>query len=779
MNTESGPLPRGWGLFACLLGGLLASPLALAQGQQGCSAQSFNGLQVQPAAGQTLLEFNAGSDYQPYTVALRANKSLPTGGSYTWKQVNATPPLEPVPPALAVALDTTDQARPTFQTRDFGPGGATLTFQVTAKCGTTAVASATGSITIQNVDRPPVVIASANPPIANAGDGVTLAASASDPDGDAIAYQWVQVANGAPAATLDAPGAATTGFVAPAAPGDYTLEFKITASSNALSSSDTVLVNVSAVNLPPQASLACTDPVDEGAPLLLDGSASYDPEGGPLTYAWSVDAAPAGLDLVLDHEAGATVQRNAPILGEGMDGAVVVRLRVDDGTQYTDATCAFMIHDATAPQLQLPADLLLDADSAAGTQVSAYAVSAVDNVDGDIGYKVACTPAAPHVFPLATTTVDCSVADTSGNAAQGAFHVTVTDQSPPLIAPHGDVALEATGPQTDVPYDLPATSDKVDGAGVASCDPPPGPFGVDSTIVTCNATDHAGNAATPTQFTVTVHDHTAPALTLPADMTVEATSHDGAVATWVAGANDLVDGSVPVSCDPASGATFALGAHAVACSATDAHGNTAQGGFQVSVVDTTAPAMSPDPLPDVTVTATGNSAAVVDFAMPSAWDIVDGARPVSCSAQPGASFNVGATVVTCSASDETGNTVTRSFTVRVNYAFAGFFQPIDMGAINTAKAGSAIPVKFSLGGNQGMSIFAANSPASGAVACDMQATTDEIETTLTAGGSSLQYDATSGQYIYVWKTERSWQGCRVLKVTLRDGSVRTAMFKFR
>jgi hypothetical protein len=120
-----------------------------------------------------------------------------------------------------------------------------------------------------------------------------------------------------------------------------------------------------------------------------------------------------------------------------------------------------------------------------------------------------------------------------------------------------------------------------------------------------------------------------------------------------------------------------------------------------------------------------------------------------------------------------------SFRVIVSYAFNGFFQPIDNNATNAAKAGSAVPVKFTLGGNQGLDIFAAGSPTSQAVSCDSQAPIDEIETTVTAGGSTLQYDAGSGQYIYVWKSEKGWLGCRQLRVVLRDGSVRTAMFKFR
>jgi hypothetical protein len=170
---------------------------------------------------------------------------------------------------------------------------------------------------------------------------------------------------------------------------------------------------------------------------------------------------------------------------------------------------------------------------------------------------------------------------------------------------------------------------------------------------------------------------------------------------------------------------------------------------------------------------------VVTYTTPTATDLVDTSVTVTCAAASGSTFNAGSTSVTCSATDHAGNTSTSSFKVNVSYNFNGFFQPVDNYIVNTVKAGSAIPVKFSLGGNQGLAIFAANSPASVATAqCD-GAASDEVEVTVTAGNSSLSYDAGANQYNYVWKTEKNWIGCRQLRMTLKDGSVRTAMFKFR
>jgi uncharacterized protein len=87
-------------------------------------------------------------------------------------------------------------------------------------------------------------------------------------------------------------------------------------------------------------------------------------------------------------------------------------------------------------------------------------------------------------------------------------------------------------------------------------------------------------------------ENTPPVLTLPGDITVEASGPSGANVTYMVSATDNVDGDVPVSCEPPSGSTFALGATTVNCSASDAHGNTAHGSFTVNVLDTIAPVIS-------------------------------------------------------------------------------------------------------------------------------------------------------------------------------------------
>lgn len=76
-------------------------------------------------------------------------------------------------------------------------------------------------------------------------------------------------------------------------------------------------------------------------------------------------------------------------------------------------------------------------------------------------------------------------------------------------------------------------------------------------------------------------------------------------------------------------------------------------------------------------------------------------------------------------------------------------------------------------------MLASGSPRSATVACDAAAPVDPAEQTVTAGSSGLQYDAASGLYTYVWKTDRAWAGtCRQFTLTFRDGNVASARFKF-
>jgi hypothetical protein len=144
--------------------------------------------------------------------------------------------------------------------------------------------------------------------------------------------------------------------------------------------------------------------------------------------------------------------------------------------------------------------------------------------------------------------------------------------------------------------------------------------------------------------------------------------------------------------------------------------------------------------------------------------------------------------VTCNAVDAAGNHATpKTFKVNVLYNWNGFFQPVDNSMWNSAKAGQSIPVKFSLGGNMGLDIFGTwGSPAKSypkitAIACPSASISiDAIEEYATStANNGLVYDATAGQYNYVWKTEKSWATkCFQFDLGLKDGSIHTFKVQF-
>jgi hypothetical protein len=143
--------------------------------------------------------------------------------------------------------------------------------------------------------------------------------------------------------------------------------------------------------------------------------------------------------------------------------------------------------------------------------------------------------------------------------------------------------------------------------------------------------------------------------------------------------------------------------------------------------------------------------------------------------------SVGIKSVTCTASDNAGNTNSVSVSYKVIYNFAGFFQPVNnLPSLNVATAGSAIPVKFGMAGYQGLGIFAAGYPASGPITCNADEPGTVIDETINAGGSSLSFDASTGHYNYVWKTNKAWKGtCRILVIRFIDGMDHIAKFSFR
>src|SRR5207244_154184 len=191
------------------------------------------------------------------------------------------------------------------------------------------------------------------------------------------------------------------------------------------------------------------------------------------------------------------------------------------------------------------------------------------------------------------------------------------------------------------------------------------------TTVTCTPTnsDDANSPVSKT-FTVTVNDTDLGLTNLPANLTVNATSPQGATVTYTS--PTVVDEDSPgpsASCTPASGSTFPIGTTTVTCTVTDSDDTNSpvSSNFQVVVKDVTPPTLS---LPStITVDATSPSGAVVTYSVTATDpDNAVSDLTISCSPASGSTFAIGTTTVKCSASDPAGNSSSGSFQVVVNGA---------------------------------------------------------------------------------------------------------------
>ena len=114
------------------------------------------------------------------------------------------------------------------------------------------------------------------------------------------------------------------------------------------------------------------------------------------------------------------------------------------------------------------------------------------------------------------------------------------------------------------------------------------------------------------------------------------------------------------------------------------------------------------------------------------------------------------------------------------WPFGGFYSPVNnRPVVNAVKAGSTVPIKFSLGGYRGMDVL--DDPVSQRMNVLDGVVVDWIEELVeTPGSSALTYDTTTQRYQYNWKTSKDWSGTyRQFVLKLDDGTARRIDFQLR
>ncbi len=122
--------------------------------------------------------------------------------------------------------------------------------------------------------------------------------------------------------------------------------------------------------------------------------------------------------------------------------------------------------------------------------------------------------------------------------------------------------------------------------------------------------------------------------------------------------------------------------------------------------------------------------------------------------------------------------VSQSFDVL--FDFTGFLRPVrNPPVVNRVQAGRTVPIRFSLGGDQGRVVLAEGSPSVRSVPCDAAAPVNDIEGLITKRLRSLLHASSGDRYTHLWKTDKNWAGtCQELSLELIDGSVHQASFRF-
>ncbi len=234
----------------------------------------------------------------------------------------------------------------------------------------------------------------------------------------------------------------------------------------------------------------------------------------------------------------------------------------------------------------------------------------------------------------------------------------------------GDCGKDNIGSITDGGYNLSSDSScGFSGTGsVQNTDPKLGP------LASNGADDPSETACDMGAYESNYPDNDLGLSNVPANMTVNATSPQGAAVTYTSptATDESGDSSTAsVTCDHASGSVFPIGATTVTCTTTDSDdiNSPVSASFQVVVKDVTAPTLSlPSPF---TVDATSPGGAPVSYTV-TATDPDNAASDlkISCSPASGSTFPIGTTTVNCTAKDPAGNTSSGSFQVVVKGAAA-------------------------------------------------------------------------------------------------------------
>jgi RHS repeat-associated protein/uncharacterized repeat protein (TIGR01451 family) len=272
-------------------------------------------------------------------ITLDGSRSTDVDGdslTYTWSILSA-------PTGSAAVLSNVHAVKLTFTVDLLGD----YVIQLIVNDGTVNSNPATVTMTTEN-----------SPPVANAGPAQTVplgsvvtldGTGSSDVDGQGLTYAWSILSTPTNStAILSLSTSATPSFIADKA-GNYVIQLIV---NDGIVNSQPATVMISTINSIPVANPGAAQSVESGSLVALDGSASSDADGDPLTFTWAILSQPAGGTAALSdtHSVNPTFVANVA-------GFYVVQLIVNDGKVDSPPMTVTITAESPLLKLSAPADL--------------------------------------------------------------------------------------------------------------------------------------------------------------------------------------------------------------------------------------------------------------------------------------------------------------------------------------------------------------------------------------------------------------------------------------
>ncbi len=268
-----------------------------------------------------------------------------------------------------------------------------------------------------------------------------------------------------------------------------------------------------------------------------------------------------------------------PAAGTSLNvGDYTVVLSVDDGNGNTN-TCSTPVTVYPPIAVACPSNITTTATSSSGTVVF-FNVTASG---GCSPLSLTHDPPSGSTFPIGTNLVSCTASDGCGGTNNCSFLVSVI--GPPItLTCSSNLTVTATSSNGAVVFFTNTVSGGCSSPSLTNYPPSGSTFPIGTNFVTCTASDACGTTVN-SSFLVNVI--VSPInLSCPGNMTVTATSGDGAVVFYTAtAASDC--SPVWLTCNPPSGSTFPVGTTTVTCTASDCCGTSTNCCFLVTVLKPT------------------------------------------------------------------------------------------------------------------------------------------------------------------------------------------------